>query len=101
MGFGTWQNQIKIANCLRRGLKVDWCLFDGQLELGNLQAPIGVLPHCPTCPIDWKATNQIEDTEGNNVVVLIMFNKNMSFHSFVFCICFENIFKIFSMLVSS
>jgi len=66
--------------------------------LDNLQAPIGVLPHCPTCPFDWKATNQIEDPEGNNVVVLIMLIKIMSFHSFIFCICFETFRKYFQCL---
>jgi len=63
--------------------------------IGNLQAPIGVLPHCPTYPFDWKATNHIEDTKGNNVVLLIMLNKIMSFPSFIFCICFETFRKYF------
>jgi hypothetical protein len=42
-----------------------------------------------------KGKDQIQDMKGTNVVVLITLNKNMSFHSFTFCIYFHTFKSIF------
>jgi hypothetical protein len=56
------------------------------------------MEHKLTFELCIKGKDQIQDVKSTNVVVLIMLNKNLNFHSFTFCICFHTFKKYISCL---